>query len=134
MSYNATHRKRVSHKPNRLLSQTQHTWAVPTKFASVFALLVAFGIVYGVLVRSRDSIWKDIGEAEQKQEALEQDLAREIHEWDGMRSQRNLIVALRNNGITMTVTPHGRRIAMGGVPRPTRSGPAHAPTSLAANL
>ncbi len=50
-----------------------------------------------------------------------------------MRSQSNLIVQLRNNGITMSATPHGRRIAMGGV-RPARRGATQAATALAANL
>ena len=134
MSYNATHKRRVSHKPNRLLSETQNTWAVPTKVAGILAFLAVVLIAYVALRHSTDALWRDIGEAEQKQEALEQDLAREAREWDLMRSQRNLIVALRNNGITMTATPHGRRIAMGGAVRPARGGATAAPTALAANL
>ena len=133
MSYNATHKKRVSHKPNRLLSETQNTWAVPTKVAGVLAFLAVVLIAYIALRHSTDALWRDIGDAEQKQEALEQDLAREVREWNRMRSQSNLIVQLRNNGITMSATPHGRRIAMGGV-RPARRGATQAATALAANL
>lgn len=134
MSYNATHKKRVSHKPNRLLSETQNTWAVPTKVAGVLAFLAVVLIAYIALRHSTDALWRDIGEAEQKQEALVQDLGREVREWNRMRSRDKLVAALRNNGIAMSATPHGRRIAMGGATRPARIGATPAPTALAANL
>ena len=134
MAYNQKHKKRVSRKPNRRWTETQNTWAVPTKTAGILVLLAALAIVYLALRHSADALNDEIGRAEQRQEMLEQDLQREQQAWDRMRSQRNLIVTLRNNGIAMNVTPHGRRIAMGGFVRPAGGAPVRAPTAVAANF
>ena len=104
------------------------------KAVGVVVLLAALAIVYLALRHSADALNDEIGRAEQRQEMLEQDLQREQQAWDRMRSQRNLIVTLRNNGIAMNVTPHGRRIAMGGFVRPAGGAPVRAPTAVAANF
>lgn len=134
MAYNAKHKRRVSHKQNRRWTETQNTWAVPTKTAGILVFLAALAIAYLALRHSADALNEEIGRAEQRQEILEQDLRREAQAWDRMRSQRNLIVTLRNNGIAMNVTPHGRRIAMGGFVRPAGGASAHGATAVAANF
>ena len=73
--------------------------------------------------QSVDSIYEDISRAEQRQEALEQDLYRETLAWNRMKSQGNLLKTLRNNGI-----------AMGGFRRPAGPADLHAPTAVAANF
>ena len=135
MAYNKKHKRRVAHKSNRLWSETQNTWAVPTKIAGIIAFLAVLGIAFAALVHSRDAMWDEIAKAEQRQEELTQDRNREMHAWDKMKTQRNLIVTLRNNGIAMSATPQGRRIAMGGYSLPAGRAPAgRGPTALAANL
>ena len=135
MAYNKKHKRRVAHKANRLWSETQNTWAVPTKVAGVLAFLAVLGIAFAALVHSRDAMWDEISRAEQKQEILMQDLRNETLAWNRMKTQKNLIVTLRNNGIAMAATPHGRRVAMGGYSLPAGRAPAdRGPTALAANL
>ncbi|MBQ9725982.1 MAG: hypothetical protein IJV65_00565 [Kiritimatiellae bacterium] len=137
MAYNKTHKRRRPHKQNRLWSETNHTFAVPTNIASVFAFLFVVAIAYAALSHSRDALFDEIGRAERSQETLLQDLDRETTAWDRLRAPRNLEATLRNNGIAMKATPRGHRIAMGGFAAP--AGPVRAdalrgPSALAANL
>ena len=134
MAYNKTHKRHVSRKQNRLWSEPMNTWAVPTRIASVASLLVVVGVALAALHQSKDALWEEISKAEQRQEALEHDLYRETVAWSRMKSQSHLIATLRNNGIAMSATPHGRRIAMGGYSAPAGRGPVRAPTAMAANL
>lgn len=134
MAYNKTHKKRCTRKTNRLWDETQNTWAVPTKVAGVLALLAAVAITFAALHHSVDALNDEIAKAEQLQESLEQDLYRETLAWNRMKTPRNLIATLRNNGIAMSATPHGRRIAMGGYSNPAGRGAFRAPTAVAANL
>lgn len=133
MGYNDKHNRRIKHRTNRRWSETQNTWAVPTRVAGVLALLVVLGIFYVALVHSRDALWDEIAKAEQAQESLEQDLYRETLSWDRLRTQKSLLQTLRNNGIAMGATPHGRRIAMGGYGLPAGGGADRGSVAYASN-
>lgn len=135
MSYNDLHHRRSSRRKNRRWSETQNTWAVPTRVAGLIALLAVVGILYAALNHSRNALWDEIAKAEQIQRSLDEDLYRETFAWDKMRSQRNVIATLRNNGIAMGETPRARRIAMGGFTLPAGvRGPDRGSTAYAANL
>ncbi len=136
MAYNKKHKRRVAHRQNRLWSETQNTWAVPTKVAGAVVFLAVLGVAFVALRHSRDALWDEIAKAEQRQEVLRQDLERESLAWTRMKTQRNLVATLRNNGIAMAPTPQSRRIAMGGYVSPSGRGTGghRGPVSVAANL
>ena len=137
MAYNKLHKRRVARKANRLWSETQHTYAIPTKIASAISFLFVVCIAYAAVVHARDSLWNEIGRAETARETLRQDLDRETTAWNRLRAPGNLEATLRNNGIAMKATPRGRRVAMGGYPLPagpSRAEPLRGPTAVAANL
>ena len=135
MAYNQKHRRRIPRRSNRRWSETQNTWAVPTRVAGVIALLAVVGILYAALVHSRSALWEELARAEQTNQSLKDDLHSVDVEWRKMTSERRLIATLRDNGIAMRPTPHARRVAMGGrIPSPGGAGADRGATALAANL
>ena len=135
MSYNQKHKRRNPRRTNRRWSETQNTWAVPTRVAGLIALLAVVGILYAALNHSRSALWEEISKAEQTQRSLAEDLYREKLAWERMCSRSNVLNTLRNNGIAMGETPRARRVAMGGSSLPAGGGgPDRGPTAFAANL
>lgn len=135
MSYNNHHKRRIPRRANRRWSETQNTWAVPTRVAGLIAFLAVVGILYAALNHSRSALWEEIAKAEQTQRSLDEDLYRETLNWTKLRTQKNVIAALRNHGIAMGATPRGRRVAMGGLSLPAGGGgPDRGATAYAANL